>query len=467
MRMRKAVAVLAVLFLVSTALRTGAADSAGEGDLPVPSSVSLLEAVRHALSHSREGRIAARDVRVAEEGRVRAGARRLPRVDASSDYTTLSEDPAIFIQGMETQTMDRSVLRARVTAEQTIFDFGKTGARVSQADARIEVAERKAALTKERVAFGVIAAFLSARRAAQLLHVAEESLAAAREHRKVAGDLYDLGVVARNDLLAAEVQVANEEAALIAAENRLELSHSRLALRMGFSGEKAVTPAQGDFPFPAGPLPPLSESLGTAASKRPELQAQDAFIREGAAAVTAARAEFAPTFFGQGGYSYESNDFNPNPNVFSLVLGGKINLFSGFSDEAARREALLTVDRRKEERSLLGDEISLSVKGAHLAVTEAEKKKAVAEVAVDRAEENLRIQNNRYQEGLSISTEILDAQTLLTRAKTDLSNSVYDLYEARYRLLVERGELLDFLSPLLGPAAGGEAAPPAGPGQGR
>ena len=466
MRMRTTAVFLAVLFLISNATRAGAAES-GEALPPVPPSVALVEAVRHALSHAREGRIAWRDVRVAEEGRVRAGARRLPRVDASSDYTSLSEDPAILIQGMETQTMDRSVLRARVTAEQTIFDFGKTGARISQADARIEAAERRAAVAQERIAFRVIAAFLSARRAEQLRQVAEESLTAAKEHRKVAGDLYDLGVVARNDLLAAEVQVANDEAALIAAENRVELAHSRLALRMGFSGEKAVTPSPGDFPVPAGPLPPLSESLGTAAAKRPEIQAQDAVVREGAAAVTAARAEFAPTFFGQGGYSYESNDFNPNPNVFSLVLGGKINLFSGFSDEAARREALLTVDRRKEERSLLGDEISLSVKGAHLAVTEAEKKKAVAEVAVDRAEENLRIQNNRYQEGLSISTEILDAQTLLTRAKTDLSNSVYDLYEARYRLLVERGELLDFLSPLLGPAAGGEAAPPAGPGQGR
>ncbi|HEY7586438.1 MAG TPA: TolC family protein, partial [Candidatus Deferrimicrobiaceae bacterium] len=180
-----------------------------------------------------------------------------------------------------------------------------------------------------------------------------------------------------------------------------------------------------------------------------ELRAQDAVVREGEAAVSAARTEFAPTFFGQGGYSYETNDFNPNKSVFSILLGGKVNLFSGFADDASLRQALRTVERRKDVLGKLQDEIALDVKAAHLFVAEAEKRKAVAEVAVARAEENLRIQNDRYMEGLAISTEVLDAQTLLTRAKVDRQNAAYDLFEARYRLLAARGELLEFLAPLI------------------
>ena len=107
------------------------------------------------------------------------------------------------------------------------------------------------------------------------------------------------------------------------------------------------------------------------------------------------------------------------------------------------------MERGKEELALLQDEIALSVKRAHLAVDEAEKKKAIAEVAVGQAEENLRIQNNRYREGLAISTEVLDAQTLVTEAKVALFNATFDLFESRYHLLVERGELLEFLDPLL------------------
>jgi outer membrane protein len=453
LRMRTIPAILAVALLVP-AVAAGGMPAQRNADLPVPPSVSLYEAVRYALAHSREGRVAERDVRTAEEGRTQATAGRLPRLDADAGYRTYSEAPGVLIQSTEVQTMESSVVNARVTARQTIFDFGKTGARVSQADARIDAATGKSEATKERIAFGVISAFLDARRAHQLRQVAEESLAAAREHRKVAGDLYDLGVVARNDVLAADVRVAREEGILVTADNRVELARSRLALRMGFSGENAVAPEPGEFPVPEGEPPPLSESLRIAMEKRPELKAQEAAVREGEAGVSAARAEFAPTLYGEGEYLYDSNSYNPNPNTFTLLLGGKINLFSGFSDEATKRTALLGVESRKDELALLRDEIALAVKRAHLAVAEAEKKKAIAEVAVGQAEENLRIQNNRYREGLAISTEVLDAQALVTEAKVVSYNATFDLFESRYNLLVERGELLEFLDPLLGAGKG-------------
>lgn len=411
--------------------------------------VSFAEAVRAALTRGREARLAEQDVRITEQGRDRARARYLPRVDAGADFTTLSEPPTVLIQGNEVQTTDQSVTRARVTAAQTIYDFGKTSSRVSQAEARIDTTAGQAEATRSRLAVDAIAGFLSAKRAEELMSVAEESLATARDYRKVANDQYELGVVAKNDVLAADVQVANAEAALIVSENQVELSRSRLALRMGYPGDRTVVPEAGDFPVPSEPVPSQEDSLKAAMEKRPEIRAQAAFVREGEATADSARAEYAPTLFGQGGYSYETNSFNPFKSVFSLVVGGTVNLFAGGGDAAARREALLTVDRRKESLALLKDEIALSVKSAHLAMTEAEKKKAVAGVAVARAEENLRIQNDRYKEGLAISTEVLDAQTLLTRAKVDLRNAVYDLFEARYRLLYARGELLEFLRPLL------------------
>ncbi|MGE5699434.1 MAG: TolC family protein [Deltaproteobacteria bacterium] len=411
--------------------------------------VSFEDAVRTALSNAREVRLAAHDVRIRTEGRTVAASRRLPRVDASADYTALSEPPSVFIQGNPIQTSDQNVWRARVTAEQTIFDFGRTRSRVDQADARIDNAVRNEGLARERQALEVISAFLSAKRAEELRQVAEESLATAKDHRRVAGDQYEFGVVAKNDVLAADVQVANAESALIVAENQAELSRSRLALRMGYPGDRSFSPAPGPFPVPPPAVPPLSESLRTALEKRNELRAQDAVVREGEAAVSAARTEFAPTLFGQGGYSYETNDFNPNKSVFSILLGGKVNLFSGFADDASLRQARANVNRRKDALGKLQDEVALDVKGAHLFVAEAEKRKAVAVVAVARAEENLRIQNDRYMEGLSISTEVLDAQALLTRAKVDRQNAVYDLFEARYRLLAARGELLEFLAPMI------------------
>jgi len=438
---------IVMLFLSSAPFPAGGQTPDNSAASPI---VTFEEAVRTALSNGRDVRIAAKDVRIAAEGKTRAAAGRLPRIDAGADFTALSEQPGIILQGNEVNTSDRNIFRARVTADQTIYDFGKTGSRVDQAAAIYEGTERQEVLTRERQALEAVSAFLSALRDWEIRKVAEESLATARDHRRVAGDQYELGVVAKNDVLAADVQVANAEGALISAENRVEISRSRLALRMGLRGDRSVTPAPGPYPFPRGDVPPFEESLRAALAKRNELRAQAAFIREGEAQAAAAKSEFAPTFFGQGGYLYEDNSFNPNPSVFSIVLGGKLNLFSGFSDDAARRQALVSVERRREGMEKLRDEISLEVKSAHLAVAEAEKRKAIAEVAVARAEENLRIQDDRYKEGLAISTEALEAQTLLTRARVDLQNSGFDLSESRFRLLAARGELLDFLAPLIG-----------------
>ena len=448
--------VLAVLLAHASCSPAAMADSTAVGT--PPASVTMVEAVRIALSRSREVRLSGQDLRIAEQGRTKAGAGRLPRIDASGEYTTLSEPPSIFLAGGETQTADRNVYHARVTAEQTIYDFGRTASRISRAEARLSAARRREERSREVQAYGAVSAFLAVRRAEELRKVAEESLATARAHRKVAGDLYELGVVAKNDVLAAEVLAANSEAVLVTAENRVELSRSQLALAMGYSGNDEVSPAAGAIPVPPGEIPPLEESLKTAGAKRREILAAEALLREGEAQAQGARAEFAPTFFGQGGFSYESNEFNPNQSVFSALVGGRVNLFSGFADQAARRESLHAVEQRREELALLRDRIGLSVKAAHLAVGEAAKRGEAAEVAVARAEENLRIQEDRYREGLSLSTELLDAQTLLSRAKVDRENASFDFYEARFGLLSARGELLEYFGPLV--AGAGEGAPP-------
>ncbi len=417
-----------------------------KGGVPV---VTLVEALRHALSHAREIEAADIDAGIASLGMARSRAGNLPRIDAGVDLTMLSDQPGAIINGRPVSTGDRDIFGLRVTAEQTLYDFGRTSARIGQADARADSSVEAAALARDRQALDVIGAFISARRADGLLAVAVDAIRTAREHRKEAGDLFEQGAVAKNDVLAADVSVANAEAVLVAAENRVELARSRLALRMGLSGGRAVVPDPGVFPVPLSAVPEPADSERVAAGQRREITAKQAELKEGKEAVRAASAEFGPTFFGKAGYQYDSNGYNPNHNLFSLVVGGRINLFAGNADEVARRQAVRLVERKSAELALLRDSISLDAKAAHLALNEAVRRREAAEKAVAAASENLRIQDDRYKEGIAISTEQIDAQALLTRANTDLQNSFHDVFEARYRLLYVRGELMDFLLPLV------------------
>ena len=79
------------------------------------------------------------------------------------------------------------------------------------------------------------------------------------------------------------------------------------------------------------------------------------------------------------------------------------------------------------------DMVTLEVKKAYLYIQDSEKNIVVAEKAIEQAEENFRINEERYKEQIATSTEVLDAQTLLTQARTNYYNTlnVYNIAKAK------------------------------------
>jgi len=58
----------------------------------------------------------------------------------------------------------------------------------------------------------------------------------------------------------------------------------------------------------------------------------------------------------------------------------------------------------------------------------------VTKKAIEQAEENFRITEKRYKERVATSTDVLDAQTLLARAKSDYTNALGDYHISRAQL---------------------------------
>ena len=54
--------------------------------------------------------------------------------------------------------------------------------------------------------------------------------------------------------------------------------------------------------------------------------------------------------------------------------------------------------------------------------------------AVEQGEENLRVNEERYKAQVTTITEVLDAQTLLTRARVNYFRALYDHNLAKARL---------------------------------
>jgi outer membrane protein TolC len=94
-----------------------------------------------------------------------------------------------------------------------------------------------------------------------------------------------------------------------------------------------------------------------------------------------------------------------------------------------------------EQRNELALVIGLQVRQAWLDVQETRKRTSVTQSAITQAEENMHMVRDRYVNGLTPHTEVLEAETLRVNSATNHANAVYDAALAGLRLKYAIGEL--------------------------
>ena len=101
-----------------------------------------------------------------------------------------------------------------------------------------------------------------------------------------------------------------------------------------------------------------------------------------------------------------------------------------FRVDASKAKENQALEASKE----LNDQITLEIKNAYLILQETESQIVVWQKVIEQAEENFRISEERYKERVATSTEVLEAQTLLTKAKSEYANALGD-YNVNYAKL--------------------------------
>jgi outer membrane protein TolC len=124
-----------------------------------------------------------------------------------------------------------------------------------------------------------------------------------------------------------------------------------------------------------------------------------------------------------------------------VTLGAKWNVFDGgvvnHRAGAVERQAAALSEQREDLVSV----VALQVRQAWLDVVETRKRLVVTQSAIAQAEENLRVVRDRYANGLSTHTEVLDAETLRATSEANHAAALYDAALAGLRLRRAVGEL--------------------------
>ena len=128
-----------------------------------------------------------------------------------------------------------------------------------------------------------------------------------------------------------------------------------------------------------------------------------------------------------------------------LEVGGVLqwHAFEGGRVRAQVSEAKISQQKALDTLQQQRDRVTLEVKEAVITLLEAEQKIRVAEKAIAQAEENFRISQERYRTQIATSTEVVDAEALLTQARTNYFNAIYDYHLAAFALKKATGVILD------------------------
>jgi len=378
-----------------------------------PVELSLSDSVALALKNNPSIKIAQSDKDKSKWSVDEAKAGRLPTVSLGSSYSLKDNNPA------GTDDLSNSL---RMNWQ--LYSGGRVEGQIDQAKRGVQVADLGVEKTKQQLKLDTTSAYFTILQTKNLVDVNQQSVSNLQEHLTSVQAKYDVGVVAKSDVLRAEVELANAQQNLIKAQNNYDLAVAGLLNTMTIDPgtELALTDTLSYQKYDKT----LEDSLA-AAQVRPDVAQADENVKIAETAIKVAKSGNRPSVSvsASNGWSGsvlpESGDDNWN-----VGLSASWSLFDAGSSNAKVKQADASLDKVKEQAVQVKNAAALEVRQNYLSMQEAEKRIDTNKVAVGKAEEDLVIAREKYNAGVGTNLDVIDAQLALTQAKTNEIQALYD-----------------------------------------
>ncbi len=402
--------------------------------------LTLSDGLRLAADNNRLIKINEQEELISEDDTLIAKSPMFPRVNASLSQTFLSDQPGAIFGEQTVPTSEKDFFSYSLSVQQTLYDFRKNAARYEASKTVLNTRRLDTVRIRNLVALDFVTGYFDLLEAEKMILVAQKEVERLESHSRNAETLYEEGVITKNELLQAQVKISDAKQRLLTAGNLRAPTASRLNNIISRPLKTDIQAADVDGPSYDITVLELEGAWQTAERLRPEIGIVDETVNALELEKTARRSEYFPEIFARGGYDYTENEYQLHEGNWSLVLGMHVNLFNGRGTSAELLKIGHTREKLLEQKNKLIDEIRLEVERYVLDVKTAMEKIAVTENAVAQAEENLRINRVRYEEGVGTATDVLDAVTLLTTAETNYYRAVYDLRKAEAGVIYSTGQ---------------------------
>lgn len=327
-----------------------------------------------------------------------------------------------------------------VTASLPLFTGGELQGQIGQAKANyrsmLSAEEQAYNEMKETATTG----YFNMLNAGNMKALRQESVDRLQAHLDNVIAQYNVGIVARADVLRSEVELANAKQDYITASNEYDVAEATLNNIIGtplnttlkLKDSLQYVPYDNDMAY----------CLAYSEQHRPELKQAEYGVDAAEAALVVARSGHMPKIYANASDNWGGNGSNwpgDDDENWSVGVTASINVFDSgvtWSKIHAAQEALV---QAKESQRQIKDNVELEVRTDYLSMREAEKRITTAQVAVVSAEEDYHIAVVRYQAGVGTNIDVMDAQEALTQAKTNYYQALYNYNTSKAALNTSMG----------------------------
>jgi outer membrane protein len=349
------------------------------------------------------------------------------------------------ISGLGTSTaQDRDIFSFNTTLNQPVFTGGLNLANYRSAKIGVDLSKGSLETAKLDLVLQVRVGYFTILRAEKFLAVAEQQVKQFEAQLDVTKAFFDVGIVPKNDVLQAEVRLANARQGLVKAANDVATAKAsfNILLRTEINTPLEVVDILAYKSFPMG----FEASLDEALRLRPEVKIAQLSIDQAKEGVKIARSGYFPTISLLGNYSRFSDDLDLSGGVkfsdrWTIQALATFTLWNWGNTAFKVGENRVKVTQAEDSKTQLIESITLEVKNDYLNMLVAEKNIRVAETAIEQAEENLRMNEERYKYQVATQTDVLDAVTLLAQARVNYYGALSDFNVAKAQLERSMGRM--------------------------
>ena len=424
---------------VLTILTAGTAVAA---ELPAPAAtvmeMTLDQAVQLALTNNPSGRIAVFDYEAAKGALTAARSYRWPTIsathrdawnwagaEANRNNKSIGNDPN-YVSDQFSNSISFSWI---------LWSGNKIESQISQAKLSLDSSRWGIAAARQLLKYNATDAYFKFMAARDAVKLAQESVTRLERYLQDVKLQFEVGVVAKVDVLRSEVELAKAKQTLIEAQNAYDITMANLNNVMGLplttelkvKGELSYSKFEQD----------LAVCVDLALRQRPEIFQYTDAAKSAQEGITATKAGYLPSVSATYTNGWSNDQFpGGNNHNWTVYLSTSWTFLDSGLTAGNVKKAVETYHKAQEQLRQTVDSVQLDVRSTYLSLKSAEQSIQTSSAAVGLAEEDYGIKVIRYQAGVGTNLDVLDAQVALTTAKNNYLKAMYDYNN--YRSLLDK-----------------------------